>query len=276
MAQEINPSGTMNVARRALLRGTALTALALLLGPVPALAGIDPSDATWEAIKSDHFTNLNFEDGSGKISFEAPARAEDAATVPMDIRVADTLDIARLSLIIDENPVPLAAIFTFGPASGGASLQTRVRVNAYSYVRVIAEARDGTQYMVKRFIKATGGCAAPAGKDPVAAEAGKGEMRFRRFDAASPREAQMMIRHPNHTGFQMDQVTLLFVPPNFVETITIAQGDDLILRVDGGISISEDPNIRFFYKEDRSKTITVSAVDTQGRQYQKSWSPTDA
>ena len=52
-----------------------------------------------------------------------------------------------------------------------------------------------------------------------------------------------MIRHPNNSGLQMDQVTRLYVPAYFVRELRVWQGDDLVLSMDGGISISEDPTI---------------------------------
>ncbi len=61
-------------------------------------------------------------------------------------------------------------------------------------------------------------------------------------------EAQIMMRHPQNSGLQMDQLTRLYIPPFFVENLKIWQGDDLVVAMDGGIAISEDPNIRFNYK----------------------------
>mgnify|MGYP002150436774 CR=1 FL=1 len=52
-----------------------------------------------------------------------------------------------------------------------AEIETRVRVDAYSHVRAIAEASDGQLYAVTRFVKASGGCSAPAGSDAQAAAA---------------------------------------------------------------------------------------------------------
>ena len=80
-----------------------------------------------------------------------------------------------------------------------------------------------------------------------------------------------MIRHPNNSGFQMDQVTLLYIPPRFVDTIEIKQGKELILRVEGGISLSEDPNIRFQYKSGAAGEISVEATDTDGSRFSKIW-----
>ena len=41
-----------------------------------------------------------------------------------------------------------------------------------------------------------------------------------------------MLRHPQNSGLQMDQLTRLYIPPFFIENLKIWQGDDLV-RDDG-------------------------------------------
>ena len=84
-----------------------------------------------------------------------------------------------------------------------------------------------------------------------------------------------MIGHPNNSGLQMDQVTHLYIPPFFVDEVRIRQDDKPILAMSGGISISEDPNIRFTYIPDGAKKISVEAKDTDGHIFQGEW-PVDA
>jgi len=85
------------------------------------------------------------------------------------------------------------------------------------------------------------------------------------------REAQIMIQHPNHSGLQMDQVTHLYIPPFFIHAVKIWQGDDLLLTMEGGISMSEDPNIRFAYRPNGSSTFRVEATDTKGHVFKGEW-----
>jgi sulfur-oxidizing protein SoxY len=90
-----------------------------------------------------------------------------------------------------------------------------------------------------------------------------GKMKLRQFAASSgKREAQLMLRHPNNSGFQMDQVTRLYVPARFIRDLTVRQGGDLLLQVEGGISLSEDPNIRFDYLPNGAAAFSVEAIDT--------------
>jgi sulfur-oxidizing protein SoxY len=225
---------------------------------------------TWGEISGDIIGEVAPKDGSTLLSIDAPYRAEDAATVPVVIQQTDTApEITAMKIVIDENPSPLVAEFRFGPAMHPLKLETRVRVNQYSNLRIIADTADGS-FMAGRFIKASGGCSAPASKDPAAAIADLGEMRLKLFgqDAAQQstprREAQIMIRHPNYSGLQRDQVTQLFIPAFFIHELEVWQGEDLLFSLQGGISISENPVFRFDYSDNGTTTLRVHAVDTDG------------
>lgn len=212
----------------------------------------------------------------GLVTLEAPYRAEDAAIVPMTIRTAlpagDDRRPARITLVVDENPAPVAATFELGPRAGVTELSTRVRVNSYTPVHVVLELSDGSLHVADRFVKASGGCSAPASKDPEEAVANLGRMKLRQFGATErgAAEAQLMIRHPNNSGLQMDQLTRHYVPAHFVRDVTIRQGDELILRMEGGISISEDPSFRFDFQP-TGEPISVEAVDTEDDAFRGEW-----
>jgi sulfur-oxidizing protein SoxY len=260
-----------------------LTAAALCLaGPSAALeqgaaANADqPSEETWNNIKGDIFKDRAILDGSGLVILEAPKRAQDAAIVPIGMRVNlpadDKRTLQALTLVIDENPAPVAGTFTIGPNAGVTSISTRVRVDNYSYIRLIAELSDGKLYGVKAYIKASGGCSAPAAPNSDATKSLVGQMKFRAFraDAGLP-EGQVMIRHPQNSGLQMDQLTRLYIPPYFIDKLSIFQGDELLVTMDGGIAIAEDPNIRFNYKPNGAPAIRVEAMDTGKHQFKDEW-----
>jgi sulfur-oxidizing protein SoxY len=80
-----------------------------------------------------------------------------------------------------------------------------------------------------------------------------------------------MLRHPQNSGLQMDQLTRLYVPPFFIENLKIWQGDELVVAMDGGIAISEDPNIRFNYRPNGAAKFRVEAVDTSKEQFRSEW-----
>jgi sulfur-oxidizing protein SoxY len=236
-----------------------------------------PSEETWNSIKGDIFKDRPVLDGTGLVILDAPRRAEDAAVVPIGMHVNFSPDDKRtlqsLTLVIDENPAPVAGTFTIGPRSGLTSISVRVRVNSYSYVRLVAELSDGKLYGVKTFVKASGGCSAPAASNADATKSVLGQMKFRTFRSeASPMpEAQIMLRHPQNSGLQMDQLTRQYIPPFFIDNLKVWQGDELIVKMDGGIAISEDPNIRFNYKPNGATDFRVEAVDTDKHVFRSEW-----
>jgi len=251
----------------------------------------DPASGPWPSLASEIFHDKPIEDGAGVIALDAPVRAEDAALVPMKLTIAlpdgDPRKVKKITLVIDENPAPVAAVFSLGEKADVRSIATRVRVNQYTNVHAVAELSDGSLYGVARYVKAAGGCSAPAVKNIDEANASLGQMKFREIaskDVASKDEASgsalkegiFMMRHPNNSGLQMDQVTHLYIPARYVDSLKISQGEDLILAVDGGISISEDPNIRFTFKPSAAREISADAKDTKGVAFHGQWavSPT--
>ncbi len=251
----------------------ALSATMLHAGDRSSPAALVDSES-WQAIRYDVLGDTVPGNGSGLFSVEAPVRADDAATVPVRIVQTDPLATIRAAtVVIDENPAPVAASLTFGEAMGPLDFELRVRVNQYSNVRVIAETERGS-FMAGRYVKASGGCSAPASHSPEAALAGMGDMRLRRFPASTAgdgpgrAEAQIMIRHPNYSGLQRDQVTHLFIPAHFIDHIEVYQGDALLFALDGGISVSENPVFRFRYSDDGTPALTVRATDTEGNRFE--------
>jgi sulfur-oxidizing protein SoxY len=235
----------------------------------------------WPGLVQDIFNNRPIDEGTGIVAIEMPYRAEDAAIVPVTLRItlspADNRRVVAITLVIDQNPAPMAARFELGQDSSVSEISTRVRVNNYTDVHAVAELSDGKLYMTKTYVKASGGCSAPAAKNAEEAKARLGQIRFRQFAKPTDgpqngtREAQIMIGHPNNSGLQMDQLTRLYIPAFFINELRIWQDDALVLAMQGGISISEDPNIRFAYVPHGAKRIRVEAKDTEGHLFQGEW-----
>src|SRR3954452_17791212 len=260
-----------------------VAALLAALQFVPSLALAETPDAydPWPGLVQDIFSNRPMNDGAGVIAIEMPVRAEDAAIVPVTLRTTlpagDGRRVVAITLVIDQNPAPMAARVELGPDASVSEISTRVRVNNYTDVHAVAELSDGQLYVTKTYVKASGGCSAPAAKNAEEAKGRLGQMRFRQFAKAGEgpvsgaREAQIMIGHPNNSGLQMDQVTQLYIPAFFINELRVWQDDTLVLAMEGGISISEDPNIRFSYIPNGAKRFRVEAKDTEGHVFQNEW-----
>jgi sulfur-oxidizing protein SoxY len=211
------------------------------------------------------------------VSLQAPVRAEDAAVVPIAVRAGFAQGqggfVRRLVLVIDNNPSPLAAMVDFGPASGRADLETRVRIDEYGFVRAIAELDDGRLVMSKRFVKASGGCSAPPGKDAEAARATLGRMRLAVQEDAPPGQplrAQLMVSHPNDSGLVMDQATRLYTKAQYVRHIELGYAGQRLLAAQVDFSLSENPHLRFWLRpEPRGGELLARVDDTEGRHFEQ-------
>ena len=208
---------------------------------------------------------------------DVPVRAEDAAIVPIAIRTrlpqTASRYVEKLYLIIDNNPSPISAIFSFTPLSGRADIETRVRVDEYTFVRAIAEMNDGSLLMTTRWVKASGGCSAPPGKDQAAALATLGKIKFRvEGDTASrqPVLAQLMISHPNNSGMVMDQLSRQFTPAHYVRQINVTYGGQPVLSADLDFSISENPNLRFYFVPDGKSRLAAEVLDSRNQSFRSS------
>lgn len=227
----------------------------------------------WPTLQKDIFGAKVPKENAAVVTLEAPGRADDAALVPLTVRIpADAAQrVKSLTLIVDKNPAPVVAEFAYGPAAGQGErvLSTRVRVDMYSNVRAVVETDDGVLHMATKFVKAAGGCSAPALKDTDAALADAGRMIVKTLDTADAkaglRQGQLMIKHPQYSGLQLNQATGYYIPARFVREIDVKRGEDLVFKMTGGISISEDPNFRFTYAAGGDETLEVTATDTEGK-----------
>ncbi|MGB8856255.1 MAG: quinoprotein dehydrogenase-associated SoxYZ-like carrier [Burkholderiales bacterium] len=255
-----------------------LCVIALTLGATTVYAADadpDPNTEMWGKVRKSLFESRPISEKADKvIQLDAPVRAEDAATVPISIKAQLQQNpneyVKKVYLIVDKNPSPIAAVFTMTPDSGRADLETRIRVEEYSYIRAIAEMNDGKLYSVARYIKASGGCSAPAGKDQAEAMSKVGKIKMRLENDVKynqPNLVQLMVNHPNNSGLAMDQVTRLFVPAYYVRRINVTYADKPVLTADVDFSISENPNFRFYFVPKEKGVLKAEVEDTADKKF---------
>ncbi len=254
-------------------------AIVALFAAAPPQAFADDQDdvarvARWKALSQAIFPGRPLQDGGGVVQLDAPPRALDAALVPVSLDFPGSKPIKSVYLIIDENPSPLAAHFTFGPKADAHSLKLRVRVDAYTNLHAVAEARDGTLYSTAKFFKAAGGCSAPAGPDDAAALKDVGVMKLHLlgpFAAGKPVQAQLMIRHPNFNGMQMNQLTRFYTPARFIRTIDASYEGGSVFHLESDISLSTDPVITFGFVPQQKGQIKIVARDSSNATFDRSF-----
>ncbi len=238
-------------------------------------------DNRWTELKTIYFSDRDISPGDDIITMEAPARAYDAATVPIVLKTVDPgRQIKRVHLIVDKNPIPLAGIFELSEAaSHWKSLETRIRINEYTDVRAIAELADGSLHMTSRFIKASGGCSAPAMADMDAAMARAGKMQIMLdtvdSDGTASVEAVIKISHPNNSGMQFDQVSRNYIPAYFVHKIGADLNGSHLIDVETNFSLSENPVLRLNFTPrvdpvQEAAAMQVYALYSRGNRYEKS------
>ena len=208
---------------------------------------------------------------------ETPGRAMDAAIVPISIdsKIDQTPDhyIKNLYLVIDNNPSPLAAVFHFPGKHSWETLSTRVRINAYTDLRAIAELSDGELYMVNNYVKVSGGCSAPPVKDQAAAAATLGKIDFRlpeNYQQGDLIDTNLMIMHPNNSGLQYNIASGYYIPADFIRTIEVTYNGEEVFTADTDISISEDPDIKFGFTPQEKGVLEVHVKDSKGRSFSHS------
>jgi sulfur-oxidizing protein SoxY len=260
-----------------------LTITALLAAAAPAALAVTAEDAEanvvmWNKVRVSLFADRQISEQADQvIELEAPPRAEDASTVPISIhtKLPQGTDryVQKIYLIIDNNPSPVGAVFSFTPDSGRADLETRVRIEEYTHIRAIAELSDGTLYMAKRFVRGSYGCSAPGGKDAADAQARLGKMKLRITDPIAldhPVQAQLMISHPNNSGLVMDQMSRLYEPSNFVRRIEVTYAGKPVMTADVDFTISQNPNFRFYFIPRGEGELKAEVVDSRDVKFESS------
>lgn len=95
-------------------------------------------------------------EASDKVKLDAPEIAENGAVVP--VSVTSTLaDVTSISILVSENPFPLAASYRI-PAGSSAAVANRLKMAKTSKVVALVEA-GGKLYSASKEVKVTvGGC----------------------------------------------------------------------------------------------------------------------
>jgi sulfur-oxidizing protein SoxY len=230
----------------------------------------EPSSGAWDFLRAKYYgdANMGLVD-EAFMSLEVPANTPDPAATPLTLRFADNAQrpIKRVRVFADNNPSPLVATFDFTSATRLTEINLRVRIDRFTSVRAIAETADGGLEMRSNWVKASGGCSTP----PSAAVGGTlGEIRLRpSLDAKS---LQVNIRHPNNSGFQIDPRTGDAIEAHYISHIRVNAGGATLLDAETGISLSENPTLRFASDKPLPLPVTVDAVDSETQaHYTATW-----
>lgn len=233
----------------------------------------EDSHEMWLALREQYFSDRPIiEDASEYIRLKAPSRAENDALVPVFIdlkaeghHLKDPF--STVYLIVDVNPAPMGGIFKLANKRVMEELRTSVRVNGYTYIRVVGETASGKLYMAKQWVKSTGaGCSAPPGLDQDEHKKRMGKMRIKQMGNKSVQRLKVLrliISHPNNTGMQRDQLSTLFIPQLYVKHVDVTFNKEPILEADTTFTLSENPNFSFTFDPDETGVLHVGITDNQ-------------
>lgn len=237
----------------------------------PAFAEADPK--LWPVVKEAFFPKRDIQEVEF-IKIDGPRRAESGAQVPVtfsyDKAAANGVDIKKIYVIVDANPIQLAAIYHLTDLLGNFNLETRIRMETDSFVRLVGETADGKLYMAKREIRAAGGCGGTVENDEAKtrAEAGKIKMNVEEpIKIGATNTAVFNIRHVMRTGLQRDLVSQGFVPAFYINKTDFKFNGKPVMTVDVGVGTSENPYMKFKFTPDAPGKLEVTATDNEGKSF---------
>jgi sulfur-oxidizing protein SoxY len=263
-----------SIRRRAALAWLAGTATAARAAPggLPTNVGHGDSSPEWEKLRDKLFAGKKLQAQDPKVKLIVPLRAAYGASVPVKIQSMlpqrPELYVKRMTLLVDKNPSPVAAVLDLAPGLGQADFETRLRVDEYSHIRVIAELSNGEFHTDSRYVKVSGGCSAPPNRDLVAL---MGKTVFKLPEPLKlnqPNPAELVVLHPNDTGFELNHITVMYIPPHFVRSIKVSYEGQKLFDAELDFSISENPNFRFNFLPQGPGMLRADVVDSKEQRYQ--------
>ena len=279
MTTTLPPAAALRIRRRRLVLGLAalpvVTATApavhAAIGGLPSNTGHTDLSPEWELLRGRIFGTRAIDAASGRVQLIAPLRAAYGASVPLKIvsklPQTEQLYVRRLYVLVDKNPSPLAATLELTPEVGQADFETRVRVDEYSHVRVVSELSNGELHMDSRYVKTSGGCSAPPNRDSPELI---GKTIFKLPEPpkmGAPTTADLTVLHPNDTGFELNNVTVMYIPSYFVRTIEVSYAGRKIFDADLDFSISENPTWRFNFVPHGPGELRAEVADSKEHRY---------
>lgn len=251
------------LALAALASGTAMGAP----GGLPSNVGHADGSPEWDKLRAALFQQRPITTDPTRLQIVVPLRAAYGASVPVKVLAklpqTEALYVKRLTLLVDKNPSPVAAQFELTPAIGQADIETRLRVDEYSHVRAIAELSTGELLMDSRYVKTSGGCSAPPNRDHLA-DLGKTVFRLPEgVRLGAPTPVDLTVVHPNDSGFELNNVTVMFIPPHFVRSIRASYGGQRLFDAELDFSIAENPSFRFNFVPNGPGLLKAEVEDSK-------------
>jgi sulfur-oxidizing protein SoxY len=250
--------------------------LALATGLSFALLGNAYAEADpklWPVVKEAFFAKRDIQEVEF-MKIEGPRRAESGAQVPVTISydkaAANGVEIKKIYVIVDANPIQLASTYHLTEMLGNFQIATRIRYETDSFVHIVGEDASGKLYMAKREIRAAGGCGGMVENDEAAIRAASGKIKMNVEQPAkfgTTTSATFNIKHIMRTGLQRDLVSQGYVPAFYIQKVAFTYNGKSVMTVDVGVGTAEDPYMKFNFVPDAPGKLEVVATDNEGKQF---------
>lgn len=222
----------------------------------------------WPVIQETFFAGRTVHTNQANIQIEAPIQAEDAAIVPVAIQVnIPDVNIARVYLFTDANPIVHTATFMPQQSVQQFKLATRIRLESNSQFRVIVEDSQGRLLMHAVPIKTPGGgCGGGITSDEAVLRATAGEMKVQPhwLQSSAIPEISFYIKHPMRTGFERTTQGY-YAKAWFINHLAFQLNHQAFLQAELGPGISANPYLRFSLQSIDSGELLVEAKDNEGK-----------
>ena len=265
---------THSPARRRLVAGSLLGLAGVAAhgapGGLPTNVQHSDSSPEWEQLRAQLFKQRPIQT-AGNVQLTVPLRAAYGASVPVKVTSKlpqkPELYAKKLYLLVDKNPSKLAAVMNLSPELGQADFETRLRVDEYSHIRVITEWSNGELHMDSRYVKVSGGCSAPPNRDQLH---NIGKTAFKLPEGVKMNgltAADVRVTHPNDTGFELNNQTVMFIPPHFVRTLDVSYAGRRLFDAELDFSIAENPAWRFHFVPRGEGELRAEVEDSKEGRY---------
>lgn len=183
---------------------------------------------------------------SGKIKIDAPDISEAGASVTVTVETA--MQASAIAIIVDKNPVPLAANFELSDSAKGF-VGANIRICQTS--DIIAVVRSGGKlFTARRNVKvASGDCAAAVGKPKA------------------KKSIRAMARHQPQNGIVSVEATISHpMGTQHITEFTATHNGKRLMTAQLGAFVSAKPRLSFrFAGARKGDTVELAWADIQGR-----------
>jgi len=243
--------------------------LSLMFVPLMGFAipeeGLDPLNSpNWQYIRKDFFASAPIQFDS-RVVVIAPPMAEDSLNVPISVHVEEGLQVRRILIFAELNPI--VRVLEMEPLRAKPYLSFRMKIQQSTPVRAAVLDSEGTWHVGGMWVNASGGgCTAPSsGSAQPDWQKHLGEVRSREWSEADGiTRLRVRIRHPMDTGLVSG------IPAFYIQDLDLAdETGSVYLHLKTFEPLSENPVLGFDIPNRISRTFRLIGKDNNGNRIDK-------